>query len=187
MRVRVVVIVVLLVLSALPVLAAPNEPSTVEPTAGPIVADGLIVPGQRIGGVRLAMPLADILRLLGRGYKVEEFKTEKIILYEWRSQGFWVSLDAATKTIRVISIFPPNGFFHTDKGIVLLNPWPKAEAAHGKDYKRWEFREEKTILIRYPAGLQFGVVNDPSQSLINARIFQIGIFKPGDLPPARQP
>lgn len=183
---RVLSIAVLLVLSALPALAAPQEPSG-ESTPGPIVADGLIVTGQRIGGVRLAMPLDEIIRLLGRGYKAEEFKAEKIILYEWRSQGFWVSLDAGTKSIRVVSIFPPNGLFHTDKGIVLLNPWPKAEAAHGKDYRRWEFREEKTILIRYPAGLQFGVVNDPSQSLIHTRIFQIGVFNPGDLPPARQP
>jgi len=186
MRVRVLWIVVLLVLSTLPALAAPEEPS-VEPTPNPVIADGLIVAGQRIGAVRLAMTLEQIIHLLGRGYKVEEFKTEKIILYEWRSQGFWVSLDVGTKAGRVISVFAPNGAYHTDKGVALLSLWPKAEAAHGKDYKRWEFREEKTILIRYPMGLQFGVVNDPSQGLIHSRIFQIGIFKPGDLPPARQP
>ena len=133
------------------------------------------------------MTLDQIIRFLGRGYKAEEFKTENIILYEWRTHGFWVSLHNGTKAIRVISVFPPNGAFRTDKGIKLLDPWSKAEAAHGKDYKRWEFREEKTILIRYPVGLQFGVVNDPSQSLIHNRIFQIGVFRSGDLPPARHP
>ncbi len=183
---RVLSIVVLVVLSTLPALAAPAEPSG-EPPPNPVIADGLIVAGQRIGAVRLAMTLDEIIHLLGRGHKVEEFKTEKIILYEWRSQGFWVSLDSGSQAIRVISIFAPNGAFHTDKGVALLDRWAKVEAAHGKDYKRWEFREEKTILIRYPGGLQFGVVNDPGQGLIHSRIFQIGIFKSGDLPPARQP
>jgi len=179
-------LLVLLVASALPALAAPEEPG-VTPTPNPVVADGLIVAGERVGGVRLAMPLGQITALLGRNYKVEEFAAEKIILYEWRALGFWVSLDAGTRAIRVISVFGPNFAFRTDRGITLLDPWEKAEAAHGKGYRRWEFREEKTVLIRYPTGLQFGVVNDPGQRLIHGRIFQIGVFPPGDLPPARQP
>ncbi|MDQ7849488.1 MAG: hypothetical protein QN152_00305 [Armatimonadota bacterium] len=177
---------ILLAITTLPTLAAPEEPGAA-PTPNPVVADGRIVAGERVGGVRLAMPLNQITALLGGNYKVEEFAAEKIVLYEWRSQGFWVSLDAGTRAIRVISVFGPNFAFRTDRGITLLDPWDKAEAAHGKSYRRWEFREEKTVLIRYPAGLQFGVVNDPGQRLIHGRIFQIGVFPPGDLPPARQP
>jgi len=183
--VRVLLLALVGVLSALPVWAAPEG----EPAPGTqVIGDGVIVPGQRVGPLRLTMSLPQLIDTIGVVYKREEFKAEKIILYEWRTQGIWVSQDLETKSVRVVSAFGANSKYRTDRGVRLLEPFTKAEGIYGKTYKRWEFSEEKVILIRYPAlGLQFGLVNDPAQALLIGRIFQIGIFKPGDLPPARQP
>ncbi|MBI3974773.1 MAG: hypothetical protein HY334_00095 [Armatimonadetes bacterium] len=187
MRVRAALLSLLLIVSALPVWAGPGERP--EPSPGVLVlGDGVIVPGQRVGPLRLAMTVNQIIDAIGTVYKREEFKEEKIILYEWRAEGIWLSLNAQTKATRVISAFGANGKYLTDKGVRLLDRFTKAEEVYGKTYKRWEYPKEKVILIRYPAlGLQFGVVNDPSQTVLIGRIFQIGIFKPGDLPPVRQP
>jgi hypothetical protein len=182
---RSVLVALVLLLATLPVRAAPEGPPAPGST---VLGDGVVVPGQRVGPLRLTMPLPQIIETVGPGYKREEFKEEKIILYEWRAQGIWVSQDTRTMALRVISAFGADSRYHTDRGVRLLELFSRAEKVYGKDYKRWEFKEEKVILIRYAAlGLQFGLVNDPAQALLIGRIFQIGIFKPGDLPPARQP
>ncbi len=184
---RAVLLGFLVTLSALPVWAGPGDAP--QPSPGvQVLGDGVIVPGQRVGPLRLSMTIDQIVEAIGTVHKREEFKEEKLILYEWRAEGIWVSLDSRTKGTRVISAFGANSKYQTDKGVRLLDPLTKAEEAYGKAYKRWEYPKEKVILIRYAAlGLQFGVVNDPGQSLLIGRIFQIGIFKPGDLPPVRQP
>lgn len=187
MPVRVVTLGLLLILSALPAWAGPAEPAP-EPTPTQVVGDGVIVPGQRVGSIRLTMTVAQIIDLIGPGFTREEFKPEKIILYEWRQEGIWVSLDADTRAVRVISAFGVNTAYRTDRGITLLQPFTRAEATYGKEYRRWEFPADKVLLARYTAiGLQFGVVNDPGTQMVHGRIFQIGIFRPGDLPPVRQP
>jgi len=184
---RAAVIALLLLLAALPVRAGPGEGPEPSPSVL-VIGDGVIVPGQRVGPLRLSMTIEQIVDRIGSVHKREEFKEEKLILYEWRAEGIWVSLDSLTKATRVISAFGVNSKYRTDKGVRLLDPLSKAEEVYGKDYKRWEYPKEKVILIRYPAlGLQFGIVNDPRQALLLGRIFQIGIFTPGDLPPVRQP
>ena len=182
---RAVLMTVILLLATLPVWAAPEG----EPSPGvAVIGDGVIVPGLRVGPLLLTMPIAMITETIGTVYKREEFKAERIILYEWRAEGIWVSLDAQTRGTRVISAFGVNSKYRTDKGVRLLEPLSKVEEVYGKGYKRWDYPKDKIILIRYPAlGLQFGVVNDPGQPLLTGRIFQIGIFKPGDLPLIRQP
>ncbi len=179
-------LLLLMVLTAvLPAWGAPVS----EPTpGGTLLGDGVIVPGQRVGPLRMTMTLPQLLDAAGAGYKRDEFPKEKIILYEWRAQGIWISLDLGTKTLRLISAFGANSKYRTDKYVRLLDPFTKAESVYGKNYKRWQYKEDKIILIRYPEiGLQFSVVDDPSQPLVRGRIFQIGIFKPGDLLPVRQP
>jgi hypothetical protein len=183
--VRTFVLIALLTLSAPLWAVVPEE----APSVGSyVVGTGIIVPGQRVGPLRLDMPLPQILEAVGPGYKREEFKAEKIILYEWRAQGIWVSLDLQNKGIRVISAFGTNSKYRTDKGVSLMEAFTKAEGIYGKGYNRWEYKKEKITLIRYAAlGLQFGVVDNPGQPLLHGRIFQIGIFTPGNLPPVRQP
>ncbi len=182
---RTFLLVALLTLSAPLWAATPEERPSVGST---VIGNGIIVPGKQVGPLRLSMPLPQILEAVGPGYKRDEFKAEKIILYEWRAQAIWVSLDLVSKQIRVISAFGTNSKYRTDKDVALMDPFTKAEGIYGKDYKRWEYKKEKIILIRYAAlGLQFGVVEDPGQALLHGRIFQIGIFAPGNLPPVRQP
>ncbi|MDQ7829637.1 MAG: hypothetical protein QN122_07305 [Armatimonadota bacterium] len=162
-----------------------GAPGDVDIPAPPpqVLGDGLIVPGQRVGTIRLVMSLQQILEAAGEGYRREVFEEHGIILYEWRAKGLWVSLDARTRAVRVISVFGTTDRFRTDKGITLMMPFPRAEAAYGREYRRWLCAEDRILLVRYPAlGLQFGVVNDPSKPMIHRRIFQIGVFKPGPLP-----
>ncbi len=88
----------------------------------------------------------------------------------------------------MISVFGTNSKYRTDKGLRLLDPLAKAEQIYGKKYTRWEYRREKIILVRYAErGLQLGIVDDPGKPLVHGRVFQIGIFKPGDLAPVRTP
>ncbi|MGH2628827.1 MAG: hypothetical protein ACRDHY_19485 [Anaerolineales bacterium] len=183
--VRTLVLIALLTLNAPLWATVPEEAPSVGST---VVGSGIIVPGKQVGPLRLSMPLPQILEAVGPGYKREEFKAEKIILYEWRAQAIWVSQDLVSKEIRVISAFGTNSKYRTDKGVALLDAFTKAEGIYGKGYRRWEYKKEKLTLIRYAAlGLQFGVVDDPGQPLLNGRIFQIGVFLPGNLPPVRQP
>jgi hypothetical protein len=183
--VRTLVLIALLTLNAPLWATVPEEAPSVGST---VVGTGIIVPGKQVGPLRLAMPVPQILEAVGPGYKREEFKAEKIILYEWRTQGIWVSLDLQSKEIRVISAFGTNSKYRTDKGVALMEPFTKAEGIYGKGYNRWEYKKEKITLVRYAAlGLQFGVVDNPEQPLLHGRIFQIGIFVPGNLPPVRQP
>lgn len=151
------------------------------------IGDGIIVPGERVGPLHLGMRIGQILRVMPSATKREVFPTENIILYEWRKEGVWVSLQQDTRTVRLISVFG-TGTYKTNKGVALLHTESKMEAAYGKDYSRYEYPEDRLTLVRYvPIGLQFGIVNYPTQKAIHGRIFTIGIFMPGKEPPLTKP
>ena len=170
------------------VTASPGEGNLEEHRPGSqVLGDGLIVPGQRIGPARLTMTVDQIIAAIGTRPKRDEFAVDGIVLYEWRSEGLWVSQSIATKTIRVISAFGTSDKYRTEKGVALIHPRSKMEEAYGKGYKEYAYPVDRITLIRYhDLGLQFGVVNQPSNFSIHNRIFQIGVFKPGDLPPLRR-
>lgn len=159
----------------------PDKPS--EEIATGIIGDGIVVPGERIGPLRLGMTPAQMIRLMPLGYRREAYDKEDVIVYEWRREGVWVSLDGATRQVRLISVFG-TGAYKTDKGVVLLQTESKMEATYGRNYRRYEYPDDKLTLIRYVAlGLQLGIVNYPSQRAIHGRIFTMGIFTPGKEPP----
>jgi hypothetical protein len=160
-----------------------------EPRPGSqVVGDGLVVPGRRIGTIRLTMSLEEVIAAVGRRPKRDEFAADGIILNEWRAEGLWISQSIGTNAIRVISVFGTTDRYRTDKNISLLQTRSRMEAAYGKGYREYAYAEDRISLIRYHGiGLQFGIVNQPSNVAIHNRIFQIGIFKPGDLPPVRRP
>lgn len=170
-------------------VAAPGESGGIDepkPGSNPL-GDGLIVAGQRVGPARLNMTVDQIIAAVGKSPKRDEFPQDGIVLYEWRAEGLWVSVSMATKAIRVISAFGTSDKYRTDKGINLLHPRSKVEQLYGKSYKEYTYPKDEITLIRYhDLGLQFGLVNKPSQGVIHNRIFQIGVFKPGDLPPVRR-
>jgi hypothetical protein len=167
----------------------PQKGNQREPQPGSqVVGDGIVVPGQRIGPIRLNMTVDAIIAAVGRPPKRDEFAADGIILYEWRAEGLWVSQAIATKAIRVISVFGTSDRYRTDKNVSLLQPRNRVEAAYGKAYKEYDYAADRITMIRYhDLGLQFGLVNQPSNAPIHNRVFQIGIFKPGDLPPLRRP
>jgi len=178
-----------LALATVPVVtASPGEGGIEEPRPGStVLGDGLIVPGRRVGPARLSMTVEQIIAAVGTRPKRDEFRADGIVLYEWRSEGLWVSQTLASKAIRVISVFGTSDKYKTDKGVSLIHPRSKMEVAHGKGYKEYGYPEDRITLIRYnDLGLQFGIIHQPSNPTIHNRIFQIGVFTPGDLPPLRR-
>ena len=148
-----------------------------------VAGDGLIIPGQRIGPLKLGMSIDQILKAMPGGYKREVFDKQNIILYEWRNEGIWVSLDEDSKVVRLISAFG-SGNYRTDKGVQLLHPESRMLAAYGKDFKRYNYPEDRISLVRYVSlGLQFGLVNQPGNAVLHGRVFTIGVFTPGKEPP----
>lgn len=183
------VLLVSLATGVSPLTAAPGEGGPGEPLPGSQpVGDGLIVPGQRVGSARLSMTVDQIIEAVGPRFKRDEFPKEGIILYEWRTEGLWVSQVRATKTIRLISAFGTTDKYHTEKRVALMHPRSRLEQAYGQRYKEYAYPEDRITLVRYhDLGLQFGIVNQPSNPVTHGRIFQIGVFKPGDLPPIKTP
>lgn len=178
---RMLALLALVLTLALPASAQKDDQDR---PAGPsiVLGDGLIVPGRRVGPVALGMSIAQILQLMPSGYRHDEFPEQEIGLYEWRAQGFWVSTDTQ-KRIRIISVFG-NGNYHTAKGVYLLNTESKIISVYGPNFKRYQYPKEGVTLIRYVSlGLQFGLVNEPSNALLHGRAFQIGVFEPGKEPP----
>jgi len=167
------------------VAAGPGEGSVEEPRPGStVLGDGLIVPGQRVGPARLSMTVEQIIAAVGTRPKRDEFPADGIVLYEWRGEGLWVSQTLASKAIRVISVFGTSDKYKTDKSVSLIHPRSKMEAAYGKGYNEYSYPEDRITLVRYhDLGLQFGIIHQPSNPTIHNRIFQIGVFVPGDLPP----
>lgn len=189
--IRILALVLLLPLALSVVAGAQPERPVQEPKeelGTKVLGDGVIVPGQRIGPLRLGMSIDQILTLAPQGYKREVFSKQHVILYEWRAEGLWVSLDAETKAIRLISVFGSSKYY-TDKGVQLLHPESKMIEVYGKEFRRYNYPEDRVTLIRYVSlGLQFGVVNQPGNPVLNGRIFQIGVFVPGKEPPlTKQP
>jgi hypothetical protein len=172
-------------LAAAPLAAAQRErgPEPKDEPGSQLVGDGIIIPGQRVGPLRLSMTIDQMVPLLPRTVKREVFKDQRIVLYEWYQQGVWVSLDDATKAVRLISVFG-SAPYKTDKGVQLLHPESRMQAVYGKETKRYEYPEDRLTLVRYvPLGLQFGLVNQPSNRVLHGRIFTIGVFVPGKEPP----
>lgn len=186
MPVRHLLALTLVVLLAAPGAAAPEDRPTEPPgeeVGGRVVGDGVVVPGRRIGPLRLDMSIEQILRAMPAGYKREVFAKENIILYEWRTQGVWVSLEETTKRIRLISVFGA-GSYRTDKGVALLAGEGAMRRAHGTESVRYQYPDDRITLVRYvPLGLQFSLVNQPGNPALHGRIFAIGIFTPGREPP----
>jgi hypothetical protein len=152
------------------------------------LGDGLIVPGQRIGPVRLTMTVEQIIAAVGRPPTRDEFPADGVVLYEWREHGLWVSQVARTGRVRVISVFGTSDRYRTERGIVLLTPRSRIEAVYGPRFRAYDYPADRITLLRYhELGLQFGIVNQPSTPTIHGRAFQIGVFRPGDLPPVRPP
>jgi hypothetical protein len=182
-------LVVVALLPGIRAMAAPGEGGVEEPRPGSaVVGDGLIVPGQRVGPARLSMTVEQIIAAVGARPKRDDFPRDGIVLYEWRAEGLWVSQNRATRAIRVISAFGTSDKYRTDKGVSLIHPRSRIEAAYGKSYRQYPYPEDRITLIRYPdLGLQFGLINQPSNPTIHNRIFQIGVFTPGDLPLLRRP
>lgn len=181
---RITTVLILMLVFAAAAVAQVERPEQQQEQFGTnVVGDGLIIPGQRIGTLKVGMSIDQILKAMPGGYKREVFSKQNIILYEWRNEGIWVSLDEDSKAVRLISAFG-SGNYRTDNGVQLLHPESRMVAAYGKEFKRYNYPEDRVSLVRYVSlGLQFGLVNQPGNAVLHGRVFTIGVFTPGKEPP----
>ncbi len=80
-----------------------NSPLGTVPAAGVAArSDRAIVPGERIGPLRLAGTIADIEKLFGPGNVREG--SPHFVLLTWESSGLWVEFDPVTGNVVWISV-----------------------------------------------------------------------------------
>lgn len=69
-----------------------------------VSSDRLIVPGERIGPVRLAGKINEIVKLFGAGKVSGQRERELFMLQTWDALGLWVQLDPGTGNVVWISV-----------------------------------------------------------------------------------
>lgn len=163
------------------------------PTAPPMV----VHPGEGIGPFHLRFGLEGLLQAIGRegmerrvvdlaqatrGCTVRQ---EGFVLrFTWRARGLWLTADAKTRRVRVLSAFGVAQGYVTDRGVRLGMPLVAAEQAYPEDRVRihCEVPEARgqVVIVRYPhLGIQFTAAEG---GVLQGRIFEIGVFLPGTFP-----
>jgi hypothetical protein len=163
------------------------------PTAPPMV----VHPGEGIGPFRLRLGLEGLLQAIGtegmerrvmdlaqatRGCTVRQ---EGFVLrFTWRAMGLWLTADAATRRVRVLSAFGVAQGYVTDRGVRLGMPLAAAERAYPEDRVRIRCAvpeaRGQAVIVRYPhLGIQFTAAEG---GMLQGRIFEIGVFLPGTFP-----
>jgi len=107
--------------------------------AGKLLGDRLIVPGERIGQVRLGDELEEVFRALGKGASRGQGFREGTTTYTWDSIGLWLIADDITAEIIWISVeggspASPNSWVQlsTREGLRLGSAEEEVLAAMGK-------------------------------------------------------
>lgn len=170
-------------------IAAPE----LTPSALPMV----VRPGEGIGPFRLRLGLEGLLRAIGtegmerrvvdlaqatRGCTVRQ---EGLVLrFTWRARGLWLTADASTRRVRVLSAFGGGQGYVTDRGVRLGMPLAVAERTYPED--RVQIRcavpeaGGQAVVVRYPQlGIQFTAAEG---GVLQGRIFEMGVFLPGTFP-----
>ncbi len=83
---------------------SPFTPATVPATAIAALSDRAAVPGERIGPVRLAGKIDEVVKLFGPGTVRGPSHGGLFVFQTWDSIGLWVNFDQRTGNVAVISI-----------------------------------------------------------------------------------
>lgn len=97
-----------------------STPATVPATAIAALSDRAIVPGERIGPVRLAGKIDEVLKLFGPGTVKRQGERELFALQTWDAMGLWVQFDPGTGNVVWISVDTSGS-----------NPWAEHSAPGG--------------------------------------------------------
>jgi hypothetical protein len=95
-------------------------PATVPATAIAALSDRVVVPGERIGPVRLAGKIDEVVKLFGPGTVRGPSHGGLFVFQTWDSIGLWVDFDPRTGNVAVISV-ESNG----------SNPWAEHSTPDG--------------------------------------------------------
>jgi hypothetical protein len=77
----------------------PSTQATVPATAIAALSDRVIVPGERIGPVRLAGKIDEVVKLFGPGTVRKQGARELFVFQTWDAIGLWVQFDPGTGNI----------------------------------------------------------------------------------------
>lgn len=104
----------------------------------PILADNLIIPGERIGPYTLKMSTSDIISMLG--YSNDVNKGEDGEMWSYSNIGFSISKE---KVVYIVT--PPSGYqWVTDKGISIGSSFARVKEIYGTDYDYAENKNTQT-------------------------------------------
>jgi hypothetical protein len=130
----------------------PPLPQTA-PTPQATVRDTLVVPGQRLGPVTLAMPLPQMDAILGGSPDITSDSTTGHI-YTWKLYGVIAAFDMKGAPIMVASWNPA---FNTSEGIRVGAAVDAVERAYGLNYQTSWSQDQQSFIVGYPSGLAFVV------------------------------
>jgi hypothetical protein len=169
--------------------AAPDEP---RPTPSPTLR---IVPGQGIGPYALRSGVDGLIRAIGTEgmerkvvdmaeatRECDRRTTGRVIRFEWRQHGLWMTADEATRSVRVLSAYGTVQRFVTGRGAALASPAEVVPRLYGAGFQRISCRVPRAngtaVILRYAdLGIQFTAAYGPTPA--NGRLFEIGVFVPG--------
>ncbi len=141
-------------------------------------ADVPIVPGERIGAITVEMSPDQMVAILGKPERVDQYPQRNVLSYDWKSQGYLVSFFLDSRKTRVVAAYGTIQRFRTDRGIRLMMHLDRAVRAYGAGFRRVDCPQDKITLVRYDdLGVQFAAVHEPG-SPIHGLLFSIGVFRP---------
>lgn len=167
--------------------AAQPEPATPPPV-------WRVEPGLGIGPYRLELGLEGLLARIGRaGAERTVVDMEgatrgctvrargRVLRFTWRQEGLWLTADADTGAVRVLSAFGTSGPFVTDRGVRLGDPVDRVRARYGAPPQTVECplpRNVRARVLRYTTlGVQFTGFDGPVPYA--SRVLEMGVFRPG--------
>lgn len=128
--------------------------------AGKLLGDRLIVPGERIGGLRLERKLDEVTKIIGAGLPRGAGVREGTTAHTWDPIGLWLIADNATGNILWISVETgenPWRELATREGLRLGSSEEEVVAAMGKparivsdDFARSLYFDQQGIRFTFP-------------------------------------
>ncbi|MCS7236135.1 MAG: hypothetical protein RMM30_09195 [Armatimonadota bacterium] len=181
-----------LTLVAVWALAAP--PASAQPEPAFPLPVWRVEPGLGIGPYRLDLGLEGLLARIGRAgaermvvdmaeatRRCRPKARGRVLRFTWRQEGLWLTADADTGAVRVLSAFGTSGPFVTDRGVRLGDPADRVQARYGTPPQTVDCdlpRGVRARVLRYTTlGVQFTTFDGPVPHA--GRVLEMGVFRLG--------
>jgi len=164
----------------------PPQPAPGATARPPAPNDRAIVPGERIGAIRIGDSLDEVIRTLGEvptaSGSQRPGQPSGWIRYQWRNRVY-AYVEKEKRVITEVGVWAPNPAevpqppFRTSGGIGLGTAESQVVAALGKPTKR-EYETRYVMYIYSASGIAFFIGTSPSYAF-NWQVYDIFVFTPG--------